>query len=165
MAYHAQFGDKSHRVQLSGDGSAVSVMIDEQPREVDARDLGHGTYSLIIEGRSYVADVTGEGDVFTVSIGGKLYRIEVLDEQHYKSADVLGHSQGGKAEVRAMMPGKVVDVLVKVGDQVERDQGLVTIEAMKMENEIRAPRAGMVTAVLVAAGQTVKTGDLLISLE
>jgi len=165
VAYHAQIGDKSHRVQLSGDGSSVSVTIDEQTREVDARDLGHGTYSMIIEGRSYVADVAVEGDIYSVSIGGKLYKIEVLDDQHYRSADVLGAHQGGKADVRAMMPGKVVDVLVKVGDQVEREQGLVIIEAMKMENEIRAPRAGTVTAVQVAAGQTVKTGDLLISLE
>ena len=64
-----------------------------------------------------------------------------------------------------MMPGKVVELLVQAGEAVEKDQGIIIIEAMKMENEIRAPVAGTVKAVHVEAGQAVESGELLVELE
>jgi biotin carboxyl carrier protein len=72
---------------------------------------------------------------------------------------------GGSPEVRAAMPGKVVAVLVEVGATVEAGQGLLVIEAMKMENEIGAPRDGRVAKVHVAPGQPVEPGEILVTLE
>ena len=83
--------------------------------------------------------------------------------------DIAGHKtrMGGAEEkdVRSMMPGKVVELLVNEGDQVEKDQSVIVIEAMKMENEIRAAVAGTVKAIHVEAGQVVESGELLIELE
>lgn len=75
-----------------------------------------------------------------------------------------GNASGGPLEVRAIIPGRVVDVRVTADDEVEAGQALLVVEAMKMQNELRAPRAGTVTRVAVAAGSTVEVGDLLVVL-
>ncbi len=75
-----------------------------------------------------------------------------------------GAGSGGPLEVRAIIPGRVVDVRVAADDTVEAGQALLVVEAMKMQNELRAPRAGTVTRVAVAAGSTVEVGDLLVVL-
>ncbi|HJU29299.1 MAG TPA: biotin/lipoyl-containing protein, partial [Candidatus Binataceae bacterium] len=72
---------------------------------------------------------------------------------------------GGRVEMKAMMPGRVVNVLVKPGDEVAERQGIVVVEAMKMENELKTPKAGKVIEVKVAAGQTVEKGELLVVIE
>ncbi len=75
-----------------------------------------------------------------------------------------GTASGGPLEVRAIIPGRVVDVRVTADDTVEAGQAMLVVEAMKMQNELRAPRAGTVTRVAVAAGSTVEVGDLLVVL-
>ena len=90
----------------------------------------------------------------------------MLDERRARRAAAgAGLGGSGDKEVRSMMPGKVVDVLVGAGDEVEKDQGVLIVEAMKMENEIRAAVAGTVKAVHVTAGQAVESGELLLELE
>jgi len=71
----------------------------------------------------------------------------------------------GRVELKAMMPGRVVNVLVKPGDEVTADQGVLVVEAMKMENELKAPKAGKVIEVRVSAGQAVEKGEILAVIE
>jgi biotin carboxyl carrier protein len=71
----------------------------------------------------------------------------------------------GKASLKAMMPGRVINVLVNVGDEVVAQQGLLVVEAMKMENELKAPKAGKVVEIKVKPGQTVEKGELLLVVE
>jgi len=68
-------------------------------------------------------------------------------------------------EIKSAMPGRVVNVLVAVGDEVKADQGIIVVEAMKMENEVKAPKAGKIVEVKVAAGQAVEKGQLMIVIE
>src|SRR5262249_32309826 len=104
------------------------------------------------------------GDAYAVSVGGQRLEIEVVDARTAlrKAAQ---HGQSGTVELRAPMPGKVVKVLASEGTSVEMNQGLLIIEAMKMQNEIKSPKKGTVGRVGVKEWAGVKAGDLLVVVE
>jgi pyruvate carboxylase subunit B len=109
----------------------------------------------------------GEGKgVYTLDIDGYTYLVEAIDERTRAIRDMTAKSAGvaGPAPLKAPMPGLIVRINVAAGDSVEVGQGLVVMEAMKMENELRASAAGIVKAVHVAAGAAVEKGTLLIEL-
>ncbi|MBI4515955.1 MAG: acetyl-CoA carboxylase biotin carboxyl carrier protein subunit [Deltaproteobacteria bacterium] len=163
MAYRAELDEQTYLIDVQDTGGRFTVGINGETRTVDSRRIGSRTYSLLIDGRSHVADVACDGDQYTVSISGQVYKLRLADERRYRAVE-LGHPEeevGGRREIRAQIPGKVVEVLVRVGDQVTRDQGVMTIEAMKMENEIKAPATGEVQEILVQPGQAVEAGALL----
>jgi pyruvate carboxylase len=166
VAYIAEFDDRSYRIDVHEGADYSTIEIDGQARRVDSRCIGSRTYSLLIDGRSFVADVACDGDLYTVSIGGLVYKLRLGDERRFRAIE-LGEpeEEKGRREVRAQIPGKVVEILVEVGDQVARDQGILTIEAMKMENEVKAPAAGEVQEILVQPGQAVEAGALLLVIQ
>jgi biotin carboxyl carrier protein len=140
------------------------VVVDGRERVVDSRQTGDGSFSLLIEHATAEVSVTWRGDEYAVAAGGRTHRIRLLDERARRRRERHGSADGGN-EVRAQMPGKVVAVLVAAGATVERGQGLLVIEAMKMENEIAAPRAGTIAELKVQPGQPVESGELLIRIE
>lgn len=146
------------------------LRIGERELIVDARraeERGNTvSYTLIDEqGRQRVVDIDGVGPDFKISVsGGDALSARAVDSREIalRSGGPAGAAGGG--DLRAAMPGKVVKVLCKVGDVVKAGQGLLVIEAMKMENELRATLAGKVSAVSVREGQTVEGGQPLVSL-
>src|SRR5581483_3809056 len=135
------------------------IAIDGRERIVDSRQTGSGTFSLLIGHATAEVSVTTRGEEFLVSAGGRTHRLRLLDERALRRR--ARSASDGAHEVRAAMPGKVVAVLVEQGTQVERGQGLLVLEAMKMENEIAAPRGGTITELRVKPGQAVESGELL----
>jgi len=119
-----------------------------------------GVYSVLLDGRSYQARVE-EG---VVTVNGFRYEIEVRDPRRW-SRQSRGGAHAGAQSIKAPMPGKVVRVLVAVGDTVEIGQGIVVVEAMKMQNELKAPRAGTVIGVAAKLGATVTAGEVLATIE
>ena len=97
--------------------------------------------------------------------GSRQVSVEILDPFRREDPEGIAGEEGGRRDVRAAMPGKVVSVKVKVGDEVSRNQGLLVLEAMKMENEVPAPRKGRVARIGVSPGQAVEAGALLVELE
>ena len=160
------------------DGLEYDLTIDELPNagsfevnfggkkiSADLRQAGPASYSVIIGHRAFDLDVIRQGEEFVVVSRRGATRLTLEDARRR-----LMHSQGsrevsGKAQMRAMMPGRVLSVAVKVGDEVTANQGVMVIEAMKMENELKSPKAGKVVEVKVTAGQTVEKGELLIVIE
>jgi biotin carboxyl carrier protein len=136
------------------------VTIDGQTHAVEARATGRASYSLLIGHAATEVSVLGRGDAYAVQVGGRTHRIRLLDERAMRlhSRHMLG---GGSRELRAAMPGKVVAVLVEVGATVAVGQGVLVIEAMKMENELVAARDGTVQEIRVKPGQAVEAGELL----
>ena len=166
MAYLAELSERTHHIEIhAGGDSSYTIEIDGTPRTVDSRRIGQTTYSLLIDGRSVVAEVSAEGDEFTVSIAGEIFRLRLFDERRKQVTLGAPEEEKGRREVRALMPGKVAEVLVQVGDTVLRDQGLLIIEAMKMENEVKSPAAGEVKEIRVSPGQAVESGQLLVVVE
>lgn len=139
----------------------VEVRVDGQPVRVDARLPASGPGSLLLDGVSYLVEGgngVGETDVV---VDGEVLRVQVEDLAARRPGAAAATDGAGRPLI-APMPGKVVAVLVEVGQVVERGAGLVVLEAMKMENEFRATGPGMVKEILVAPGQAVNAGDLLV---
>jgi len=133
---------------------------------LDMALVGDGdTFSLLVDGRSYdvVADVQREEVVLQML--GERYAVHVEDERERAAHAVAGHKAGGRRELRAAMPGIVVDVKVAEGSQVEEGQTLVVLEAMKMQNPLVAESAGRVSRVLCKKGEAVAGGALLLEME
>ena len=167
MKYEAQVeGERSAvPVEVSGTDGRYRVDLEGRAWEVDARRVAEGTWSLLIGGESLAVDVTEEDGAFVVQVDGEMYRIQVEEESRY-----IIRTRGGVAAtpgqvLKAPMPGRVVLVEVEVGRVVQPGDGLIILEAMKMENEFKATTAGTVKEVRVQAGQTVNPGDVLVVIE
>jgi biotin carboxyl carrier protein len=123
-----------------------------------------GVYSVLLDGRSYRACVTRSAQGIAVEVDGRIFEIEIRDPRapRRQSSNLPGE---GKQTLIAPMPGKIVRILVAQGDAVEPGQGLIVIEAMKMQNELKALRAGRVVSLAVAEGAAVAAGDILAVVE
>ena len=145
--------------------------IDGKPLEADWTEIRPGHYSILINGQSYEARVApaadsrpGQPDVWVVSIAEYDFRVQIRDPRRRRFAGQAA-AHDGPLDVLAPMPGKIVRVLVEPDQEVSQDQGLVVIEAMKMQNELRAPRAGRITQVHVEEGIGIEAGARLLRLE
>ena len=147
-------------------GGAVVVAVDGVAAEVDARRLGDGSLGLrLTDGSTHVVMVErgAQPDQRVVSVDGHRI-VTVVNGRRARRAEGHGGSSG-QQRITAPMPGKVVRLLVAVGQDVDARQPLVVVEAMKMENELVAGRAGRVVEVPVAEGQSVEAGRLLVVVE
>jgi biotin carboxyl carrier protein len=166
MKLVATLGDTVERVGVTGGEGRYQVTLGDRVWEVDARLTPQGICSLLIDGVSWVADVTPEGEALAVEVAGESYVIRIEDEARYLIRTRGGAAAGaGGQTLTAPLPGKITHVPVRVGDAVRAGDTLVVIEAMKMENEFKAARAGTVRDVRVTAGQAVNPGDVLVVVE
>ena len=167
MAFIAKLGGESCRVEIEEmDKSLYRVSVDGNDLVVDAKKTGLSSYSLIIDNRSFEVDVDVSEDEYRVLVDGRSYHIHLIDERRIRLGGVqTGIQLQGRQNVAVPMPGKVIAVLVSEGDRVEKGQGLVIVEAMKMENEVRSPISGEVKEVRAKAGETLEAGAVLVVVE
>jgi biotin carboxyl carrier protein len=142
--------------------------VGDQATEAHCEEITPGVYSLLINGRSYEAYVSrrpgdAPGGPSVVVVGLRRYLVELHDPRRRRRMGSSLEAEGPQ-EIVAPMPGKIVKVLVHEGEEVKRNQGLMVMEAMKMQNELRAPRAGRVECVYIAEGRGVETGVRLLRL-
>jgi biotin carboxyl carrier protein len=148
-----------------GDGQ-YRVSIDSEPAiEVAAQMLRPGVLSLQIDGKSYRCVLEESAEGTAIHLLGKRLMYRVDDPRSLKSRRRRHGGTEGPKPVTAPMPGRVVRVLASVGDMVEAHQGIVVIEAMKMQNELKSPKAGKVVQLRVEPGGTVAAGDVLAVVE
>lgn len=166
MKFAATLDDQTHLIEVTEAGDRFRVRVGEEVWEVDARLSAQGICSLLIGGASYVVDVKEEAGSFLVEVAGETYRIQIEEETRHiiRTRGGVEPRHGGQT-LAAPMPGRVVRIEVEAGQSVEPGDGLVVIEAMKMENEFRAAGAGTVKEVRVRVGQAVNAGDILIVVE
>jgi len=166
--YHAAIrGKEPSTIELEpmGEGRLV-VALGDKRHEVDALRIGDRTLSILIDGRSHRLDFEELGDEWVLLLNSQEVRVDVVDERRFRlRGATAGFSTHGKQLVTAPMPGKIVHVLVRLGDQVREGQGLVVIEAMKMENELKSTKAGKVVELLAAEGSTVEKNAKLVVVE
>jgi biotin carboxyl carrier protein len=134
-----------------------------EQRTASIIEVEPGIYSALLGTRSFEAVAVLDGDSITVHIGSRRYELRTTNP---RSLSLLrGVATEGKQSVTARMPGKVVRVLVQEGDRVEEGQGIVVIEAMKMQNEMRAPKAGTIVSLPVQQAAVVAGGEILAVVE
>ena len=161
----AQGRDRTVRVDGPGPDGRFQISIDGVEQQVDATALRPGSWSLIIAGRSYQVDLDRRRGGIAASVGAAEVMLQVEDALHRRLASAAGARAPARGEsIRAPIAGKVVKVLVAVGDQVAPGSAVIVLEAMKMENELASERGGTVSAIHKAAGQAVDTGDLLVEI-
>jgi biotin carboxyl carrier protein len=154
-------------VDIEDQGSGRYVLtIDGARHVVDAVPLDHGAVSLLIDGRSYDVELEEVGDEVQVLVNGQLLVVDVADERALRlRAGAAGFTVTGRVTLTAPMPGKVVRVLVAPGAVVTEGQGLLVVEAMKMENELKSPKAGTVIEVFAKEGSAVEANAKLLTVE
>lgn len=166
MKFVATLGDAVETVEVTGERGRYRVTLGGEVWEVDARLTAQGIYSLLIAGVSHVADVTDRDGACVVDVGDETYVIRVEEQTRY-IIRTRGGAAGGRAHqtLVAPLPGKITHVAVRPGDAVAAGDALLVIEAMKMENELRAGAPGTVVEVRVRPGQTVNAGDVLLVID
>lgn len=165
MAYIAKWGDEEHKVEVVEAGHPWRVKVGEAVHAVDVLELGSGLYSLIIDGKSYEVDVLVEGEALLVQVGNKAFRLELQEERRRALKAAQAKEVVGRQVMTAPMPSKVVRIFVSVGDQVKAGDGVIVLEAMKMENELKALGPGVVKEIKVQEGQGVGGGEVLVIIE
>jgi biotin carboxyl carrier protein len=156
-------GGGERRVSIERTGSSFMVTLDGRRFVVDRAAVGDRLRSLVVDGHQFEVSAQPDGDGrYRISTLGSETAVEVRDPlRHLALGSGADAASDGKRAVHAYMPGRVVAVLVEQGGHVDVGQGIVVLEAMKMENEIRAEVAGVVTRLHVEPGQSVEGGDLL----
>ena len=170
MNYEIEINGRTRRVDVEAGNGGFVVVVDGQRHAVDVTPID-GALSLILEdGASYEVAIAeqpaGSGNL-AVHVNGRVVAASVgTTRGAWAERGQDGSAAGtGPHQVTAPMPGKVVKLLVKAGDKVTARQGVVVVEAMKMENELRSPKAGAVTDIKVAEGALVEAGAVLVVVE
>jgi biotin carboxyl carrier protein len=140
--------------------SPLSATIDGRQVEADAVRIAPGVYSILIDGRAFEFRAKATADSIMLRTAGREFRVEIVDPRSWHRGRGGRIEMEGRQEVHAPMPGKIVRLLVEPGQHVELGQGLLVVEAMKMQNEIRSPKSGTVER-LVPEGHTVNAGEVL----
>lgn len=164
MTFDVLLDGRTLRVEVRNQGVRYSVTLGGRTLEVDYQQTGGGFASLLIAGHSYEVAVSRLGTAYRVAFPDDEVLLELGPAARGGVAAPRG-TAAGPARILAPMPGKIVRLLVEPGQQVQADQGLVVVEAMKMENELRAPRAGRVRETSVREGQAVEMGAVLVVVE
>jgi len=152
------------RVELPAEaatGGVLACAVDGEAMTVDAQFPERGVLSLIVQGCQYRCVLDGDA----VIIEGQRHAFSLEDPRSLQGRRCAGDGGAGPRTVKAPMPGRVVRVLVDVGDEVAENQGVVVIEAMKMQNELKSPKAGRVVKIAVTVDDTVGSGDALVIIE
>ncbi len=164
MKYYTRVDNTEYEVEINGE----SILLNGAPVNVDLMRSGAAElYSVLFDGRSYEMLVNADRFNYTINVRGVQFQVQVEDERarRMNRARRLPALPEGELAITAPIPGLVVRVLVAEGETIEEGQPVVLLEAMKMENELRAMRSGVVKSVLVAGGQRVDQNAPLIVLE
>jgi pyruvate carboxylase subunit B len=167
MKYFVEWAGKTHVVEIDADDSGTRVLVDGIPHPVDVAPVDEGgLLNLIVDGASVTYGAYFENGAAVLSFHDREVRVTIEDERSRLARLATGGKRGGArgGDIKSVMPGVVKEIRVQAGDRVESGDTLLILEAMKMENEIRAPTGGEVAKVHVAAGTAVEKGAPLIDL-
>ena len=166
MNYIAMIEEREVKVTVTEVGVARYVIrADGKEYLVDAHQVQDSVWSILYGAESFEVDVQGRDDAYEVLIGGDCYKFSLMNEQRRALIRAGGKGAAGKALVTSPMPGKVVKLLVDEGEEVQSDQGVIVVEAMKMENELKSAVTGKVKEIFVKEGEVVEAGAKLLLVE
>lgn len=146
--------DCAYTLAGAGNRAGVASIVEAMP----------GVFSVLLGSRSFTIHVAQNGESLEVWAGNERRAVSLADARD-RAPKSQRAAAAGPVEVRAQMPGKVVRVLVALGDAVEAGQGVIVVEAMKMQNEMKSPKAGAVAKIYTREGATVAAGEALIEIE
>ena len=164
----AVIGNREEDLSIKVDDGRIAAEIGRRVYDLEVREPEPGSYLFLHGAEVHDCRVTqraGSKEVFDITIRGRNYAVTIVDPKRLRSGQNSDRHQSGVAEILAPMPGKVVRVQLEAGAAVEKGAGVVVVEAMKMQNEMKSPRAGVVVSINVRPGDTVNAGDVLAVVE
>jgi len=165
MIYHVTVDGTEYRLQLDRAAAGWDCVLDGREVQMDAVLAQPDVLSILIEGKAYeIRRERVEADL-RIWVGGRSYAAEVRDPRSLRGRKAGADHGKGARHLVAPMPGKVVRFLVGENSPVEAGQGVVVVEAMKMQNEIKSPKKGVVLKLAVVEGAAVNAGDVLVIVE
>jgi biotin carboxyl carrier protein len=161
MVYEITVDGKPHRVELEKTTGAWTCRLDGHPIHIDAIIPRRNVLSLLVDGRSY--EIKREQTVTDLHlwVGNTRFAVELSDPRSLRSRHRASGDETGPRKIVAPMPGRIVRLLVAENSEVEAGQGVIVVEAMKMQNEIKSPKKGIVKTILAIPGAAVNPGDVL----
>lgn len=168
MKLQAEIGDDKHNIEIKHADGKVFASVDGREYELEVSEPEPNVYLIKNRGKIFEAFVPPRrkaGDPFQVQIGPHSLDIKLFDPKRLRGSSPDAENDEGVAEIRTAMPGKVVRILVEKGAAIEKGDGVLVVEAMKMQNELKSPKAGTVKAIRVDEGATVAAGDVLAIIE
>jgi biotin carboxyl carrier protein len=162
MKLDIHINGKTRTVELQRTSDRWQISLDGIPTEADAIEIAPSVYSILLNGESHEIRIAPAPDgTLTLQSRNYEFTAEVINPRAWRGRGHGAAEAEGRQKIVAPMPGKVVRVLVKAGDKVEAGQGLLVVEAMKMQNEVRSPKTGTVERLLAKEGQPVNAGEIL----
>jgi len=167
MKLKAQIGDALSDLDIRIEGEKVFAHVDDREYRLEASEVEPGVYLVKNNGRiyeAYVSDIDPGGNA-KVTVRGQTIDIAIFDPKRLRSSQ-SDHAHGdGRAEIKTAMPGKVVRIMAEIGQTVEKGTGVIVVEAMKMQNELRSLKDGVVKEIRTSEGTTVNAGEILVVIE
>src|SRR5579864_5567808 len=166
MTYDIVVDGKTHQLELTRGEKTWLCKVDGEEIEVDAALTARDVLSVLIGGKAYdlKRERSLQGELHMV-IGSARYAVDVQDPRSLKTRRAVAGAETGPQKIKAAMPGKIVRVLVTEREEVKAGQGIIVMEAMKMQNEMKSPKDGRVQKILAAEGLAVNAGDTLAIIE
>jgi biotin carboxyl carrier protein len=168
MKLQAIISDAQVDLEIRRQGSRVFAKVDGRNYELELQRESDRAYQLLYHSRVFDCRVDGRpesGSKADVIVGTHRHQIVLVDPKRLRTASAAGAHGQGAARIVAPMPGKIVRLLVEAGQAVEAGHGIVVVEAMKMQNEMKSPKSGTIVSIDVEVGATVNGGDLLAVVE
>jgi biotin carboxyl carrier protein len=162
MKFEVLINSARRIIELRRDVNNWRISLDGEPADADAVEIAPNIFSVLLNGKSHEIRVTpNPAGTLTLQTGRNEFTAEVIDPRAWRGRRHGALEAEGRQQILAPMPGKIVRVLVQAGEKVQAGQGLIVVEAMKMQNEIRSPKSGTVERLLVKEGQPVNAGEVL----
>lgn len=168
MKLKARIGDREEELLFKLEEGHISAQVGDRVYALEVREIEPDCYLFFLRHNVHecrVNERTAAKETFDVTIRGRTHAVTIIDPKRLRSGQNSDRHHHGVAEIRAPMSGKVVRVQIEVGEWVDKSAGVVVVEAMKMQNEMKSPRAGVVVSINVKAGDTVNAGDVLAVIE
>jgi len=164
MKYEAQINGKHLVIEVDQRDGRILARVDGRGYDLDVARPESGSYLIFSGTHVYETRVwSADSKAFDVELDGHLFTIQLIDPRRRRGA--ADHSDTGQQYLKAPMPGKVVRILLSPGDEVAAGQGVVVVEAMKMQNEVKSAKAGRVSEIRIAEGDTVNGNQILAVIE
>ena len=168
MKLHAEIAENKHEIEVKRQGERVSAHIDGREYDVEVSEPEPGVYLIKNAGKIYEVSISQDAaapGTTNARLGNHTFPVRITDPKRLRGAADADGALDGTAEIKTAMPGKVVRLLVAAGAEVEKGDGVVVVEAMKMQNELKAPKSGTIKEVRVSEGSTVAAGETLVTVE
>ncbi|HEY6303466.1 MAG TPA: biotin/lipoyl-containing protein [Terriglobales bacterium] len=165
MVYEVIVGGKAHRIELERTVGGWECRLDGQPVHIDGVIPRRDVLSLVVDGHAYEIKREQTATDVHMWVGSTRFAVDLRDPRSLRSRQHAPGSEKGPKKILAPMPGRVVRLLVAEGSEIEAGQGIVVVEAMKMQNEIKSPKKGVVKKISATPGAAVNPGDVLAIVE